>query len=302
MEYSIQTMLDAVKNFGKVGVSTGYTYLDTVIVLTLGNGARLPNPSTDGEFNLTWWNSTDYVGPVDDPNREIIRVTARASDILTVTRAQEGTPASDKNISGKTYKMILSMTAKIIPDIQADAQAKVNTHKSNDVHTIPQNPTVHGGSAHTENIATKTSGYTITTSDDTILCNASTSSFIVDLPGAASTLGRAYTIKKIDSSSNGVTLRAVGSDTVEGYGSVLMKNQWDYYVLQSTGTGWIIKSSVAIVSMGYLSESNNYVNSPPYTGLSDTLIRNESRTAYNMAPQSGLGDTLARHESITYTN
>lgn len=280
MEYSIQPMLDAAKNFGKVTVITGYTYLDTVIVLNLGDGAKLPIPSSDGEFNLTWWNSTDYTGPIDDPNREIVRVTSRTGDILTVIRSQEGTSASNKNLSGKTYKMILAITAKFISDIQTDAQDKVNTHRSNDVHTLPQNPTIHGGLVHTENIVTKTSYYTITTSDDTILCNASTSYFNIDLPSSATTLGRVYTIKKIDSSSNGVTLRATGLDTIEGNTSILLKNRWDYYMLQSTGTGWIIKSSVAIVSMGYLSESNNYVNSSPYT----------------------LGDTLSKNELMTYTN
>jgi hypothetical protein len=302
MDYSIRTMFDAVKNFGKVTVSVGYTNLDTVIVLISGDGARLPSPSVDGQFNLTWWNSTDYPDPADDPNREIVRTTTRAGDILTVTRAQEGILASNKNLQGKTYKMILALTAKLIPDIQIDAQTKVNTHKLNDVHTIPQNPTIHGGLVHEENITTKTSNYTITTSDDTVLCNASTSSFIVNLPDAATTLGRVYTIKKIDSSSNGITLSATGLDTIEGYGSLLIQTQWDYYMLQSVGTGWIIKSSTVIISMGQLNEFSNYFNSPPYTGLFDTLTRNESQMVYNTTPQSGLSDTLTRNESITYTN
>lgn len=302
MDYSIQTMLDAVKNFGKVTVSAGYTNLDTVIVLALGDGIRLPNPSIDGEFNLTWWNSTDYPDPSDDPNREIVRVTTRAGDVLTITRAQEGISSSNKNIPGKTYKMILALTSKIIPDIQIDAQTRVDTHQSSDVHTLPQNPTIHGGLVHEENITTKTSNYTITISDDTILCDASTSSFIVDLPTAITTLGRVYTIKKIDSSSNGITIRATGLDTIEGYGSLLMQTQWDYYMLQSIGTGWIIKSSTIIVSMGQLNEFSNYFNTPPYSGLFDTLTRNESQTNYNATPQSGLSDTLVRNESMTHTN
>lgn len=109
--------LDPVTNFGKVTVSTGYNAVATSIALSSGHGSRLPQPSSDGAFNLVWWNATDYADPSDDPNREIVRVTARSTDTLTVTRAQESTSASTKNTSGKTYKMVLAITKKMITDI-----------------------------------------------------------------------------------------------------------------------------------------------------------------------------------------
>ena len=77
----------------------------------------MPAPSTDGSFNLVWWNSTDYSDPSDDPNVEIVRCTARSTDTLTVTRAQESTSASTKNTSAKTYKMVLAPTKKLVDDI-----------------------------------------------------------------------------------------------------------------------------------------------------------------------------------------
>jgi hypothetical protein len=110
-------MLDPVVNFGKVTVSTGYDSDDVSIVLSSGDGAKLPQPSTDGAFNLVWWNVTDYADPADDPNVEIVRVTARSTDTLTVTRAQEGTSGSTKNTGSKTYKMALGITKKTIDDI-----------------------------------------------------------------------------------------------------------------------------------------------------------------------------------------
>ena len=119
-------ILDPVKNFAKVTVSTGYSATDTSIVLNSGNGAKLPDPSTDGAFNLVWWNSTDYSDPTDDPNVEIVRVTARSTDTLTVTRGQEGTSATDKNISGKTYQMILGPTKKTIDDINSIDASKID--------------------------------------------------------------------------------------------------------------------------------------------------------------------------------
>jgi hypothetical protein len=102
--------MDSAKNFAKVTVSTGYDAAATSIVLSSGHGAKLPT----APFNAVWWNATDYADPSDDPNVEIVRVTVISTDTLTVTRAQESTSASTKNTAAKTYKMIASLTAKVI--------------------------------------------------------------------------------------------------------------------------------------------------------------------------------------------
>lgn len=102
--------LDNAKNFAKVTVSTGYNSSDTSIVLTTGHGAKMPT----APFNAVWYNATDYSDPSDDPNVEVVRVTAVSTDTLTVTRGQEGISATTKNTGGKTYKMIAGLTAKVI--------------------------------------------------------------------------------------------------------------------------------------------------------------------------------------------
>ena len=127
--------LDARKNFAIAEVSTGYSAGATSVALASGKGALFPQPSTAGAFNVVWWNFTDYPNPSDDPNKEIVRVTARSTDTLTVTRAQEGTLASAKNTLGKTYRMMLAPTQKMIDDIEskldvntaAIVQAEANT-------------------------------------------------------------------------------------------------------------------------------------------------------------------------------
>lgn len=268
-DYSIQKMLDAAKNFGKVTVSAGYSNLDTVIVLNSGDGTRLPNPSTDGEFNLTWWNSTDYPDPADDPNREIVRATAKTGDILTVIRGQEGISASNKNTPGKTYKMILSITAKIIPDIQSDAQTRVDTHAAitTSVHNFDSSgyapPTLHGGEAHKGNVVTKIGIYEASLSDDTILCDATGGPFSISLPAASSRIGKIYNIKKIDNSSNTIIISPPGNDTIETLSSLTINNQWDYYTLQSIQSGatyyWIILASTPIISAGPIIYQDNII-------------------------------------------
>lgn len=101
------SVFDVAKNFAKGTVSTGYTNTDTTIVMTTGHGAHFSN----APFNVVWWNSTDFPDPSDDPNVEIVRVVVVSTDTFTVIRAQEGTTASTKNTSGKTYKMIAGVTA-----------------------------------------------------------------------------------------------------------------------------------------------------------------------------------------------
>jgi hypothetical protein len=106
-------MSDAIKNFAKVTASTGYSSGATSIVLTAGNGAKLPTPP----FNLVWWDSTSYSDPSDDPNVEIVRVTAISTDTLTISRGQEGTSAGNKSTGGSTYTLIQAPTAKTITDL-----------------------------------------------------------------------------------------------------------------------------------------------------------------------------------------
>ncbi len=100
-------MSTPVTNFGKVTVSAGYDAAATSLALSTGHGSRLPSTFP---YPLTWWDSTTYSDPADDPSREIVLVTNRVGDALTVTRAGEGTSASAKNTGSKTYKMVLGIT------------------------------------------------------------------------------------------------------------------------------------------------------------------------------------------------
>jgi hypothetical protein len=107
--------LDTVANFIEVQASTGYNSSATAITLQAGQGSKLPATP----FNMIWWNSTDYPNPANDPNVEIVRVTNVSTDTLTITRGQESTSASNKNTGGKTYNLVLGITAKMITDLAA---------------------------------------------------------------------------------------------------------------------------------------------------------------------------------------
>lgn len=128
-------MATPITNFGKVTVSTGYDAAATSIVLSTGHGSRLPSTFP---YPLTWWEATTYSDPADDPNREIVIVTNRVGDTLTVTRAGESTTASVKNVAGKTYKMVLGITKAMWDGLSTNSLSqsvrglRVQTHPDSD--------------------------------------------------------------------------------------------------------------------------------------------------------------------------
>lgn len=83
---------DPTKNFAYATVLTPPSPASsgTTLVLDSGLGARFPDPSTAGAFNVVVWPLNTL--PTLD-NAEIVRVTARSSDTLTITRIQESSNA-----------------------------------------------------------------------------------------------------------------------------------------------------------------------------------------------------------------
>lgn len=113
-----------ITNFGVVTASTGYTSAATTIVVSAGMGAKLPSTFP---FILVWFNSTDYAGPHLDPNVEIIEVTNRSSDTLTIVRGREGTSAVNHNTAGKTYTLYVTLTKGMYDRIGSDIAAASST-------------------------------------------------------------------------------------------------------------------------------------------------------------------------------
>ena len=114
--------------------------------------------------------------------------------------------------------------------------------------TEPSNPrtgdlwfdTSAGTMSSVGNIVTKTSDYTATEYDYTILCDATSGDITITLPNAALVIGHVYSIKKIDSTTNTVTIEALVSDTIDGSNTVSTDIQWTSIFIQSDGNNWYI--------------------------------------------------------------
>lgn len=210
--------LDPAVNFGKVVALTGYDAAATTIALVAGHGARLPDPSVSGPYNLVWFNSTDYSDPADDPNREIIRVTGPAGtgDTKTILRAQEGTVASAKNTAGKTYELFNGPTALTMSQVTAELALKA------DASALASYLTIASAAATYLTIAAAASTYlTIATAASTYLSIANAATTYLAIADAATTYVP-YTgaTANVDLGSN--TLAASGisvnSHTLDGSG------------------------------------------------------------------------------------
>jgi hypothetical protein len=85
--------------------SGGFNSSATSVFLESGEALDFRLPEMEIPFYATVWNFTDYSHPLNDPNREVIQVTAvnGLTDNLTIVRAQQGTSAVNHNTVGKTY-------------------------------------------------------------------------------------------------------------------------------------------------------------------------------------------------------
>ena len=90
------------------------------------------------------------------------------------------------------------------------------------------------------NISTVNTAYTVTASDYIILANASASAFTVSLPTVATSNRLHIYIKKIDTSANGVTVNASGSELIDGELMQYINTYPDCMEIVCDGSEWYI--------------------------------------------------------------
>lgn len=89
-------------------------------------------------------------------------------------------------------------------------------------------------------ISTKNSSYTVQLSDNVLLANALSAAVVFTLPPAASATGRVFFFKKIDISSNLMTIQANGSELIDGLNTQSTSTQYFSFTLVTDGTVWYL--------------------------------------------------------------
>ena len=88
--------------------------------------------------------------------------------------------------------------------------------------------------------STKTSAYTVTSTDDVILADTTSAAFSITLPTAVGIGGKVYTIKKINSGANIATVATTTSQTIDGQTSYSLSAQYSGVSVISNGANWFI--------------------------------------------------------------
>jgi hypothetical protein len=90
-------------------------------------------------------------------------------------------------------------------------------------------------------VSVKTADYTLSAAtDDVVLFDVSAASRVASLPPAASNNGAQFTVKKIDASTNTVTLDPNGAELVEGAATLVLTEQWEAATVVCNGVGWYL--------------------------------------------------------------
>lgn len=93
-------------------LASSITTSSTTITLTTGAGAQFPAISGSNYFYATLTDSSN--------NLEIVKVTARASDVLTVVRGQEGTTPRAYAAADKLELRVTAAVMSSLPQLAAD--------------------------------------------------------------------------------------------------------------------------------------------------------------------------------------
>ncbi len=72
------------------------------------------------------------------------------------------------------------------------------------------------------------------------LCDATSGAFTATLPTAVGRSGQFLKVKKSEGSANGVTVAASGSQTIDGYASIVLESPYAAVMLVSNGSNWFV--------------------------------------------------------------
>jgi len=106
-----------------------------------------------------------------------------------------------------------------------------------------------------------------------ILVDANSSALTMTLPSAVGIAGRTYTIKKIDSSANTVTINTTSSQTIDTGTTSYLNSQSQYINVISDGAGWYVTGGNAA------SGSVQFVMTDVNNSATSTLITSSTVTS-----------------------
>lgn len=242
-------VLDPVKNFAISRVATAPSPADsgTTLVVETGDGALFPDPATSGAYNVVIYPNGEQP---TSTNAEIVRVTARTSDTMTITREQESSTARTI-VEGDI--VMLAITAKMVNDLSTNLLdwfypvGTIYETTSTDLDTITKMGTHFGGTWEVYGAGAVTVAKSADTEFDTIGETGGTKTHTLqttEIPSHTHTVTQNYTRyastgNNVPTVSNSIHLSSVGSAfdntdrvvTTSGTGSGNAHNNLQPYIV-----------------------------------------------------------------------
>lgn len=245
--------------------ATGYlnaTITDTAtsIVLQSGNGAVFPSPTGSDYFYVTLYDGVSLI--------EIVKVTARSTDTLTVVRGQEGTTAS-------------AFPSTSIVECRATKGTFENLlQKSGDTATT----------ITTSNLVVSTSATAPTKTYGTNTTDVATTAFVQTALQAIYPVGSVYINAAVD--TNPATLFGFGTWSAIGSGKVLVGQDTSDTAFDALGETGGSKDAVAVshthtfsATSGAAGSHTHTINDPGHSHTAMVQAGSYSHTVGNVGDQ-----------------
>lgn len=143
-----------------------------------------------------------------------------------------------------------------------------------------------GNINHVMKVVTKTSSYTVLEADGLVLVDCTSGNVPITLPDATVTgmkQGKIIGVKKIDSTSNTSTISGTSAQTMDGFSSVILSQQYCIVWFQSDGSNWRIidrywyntitdETGAVMFAVLKVASSVNYLRSEPSATGNDVAL------------------------------
>jgi hypothetical protein len=83
---------------------------------------------------------------------------------------------------------------------------------------------------------------TLSSTNDVVTVNATSAAVTINLPSAATVTGKVFIVKKIDSSSNVITIDGYSTETIDGATTVTLGALNEMVKIISDGSGWVVSA------------------------------------------------------------